>query len=349
MELTGIGLFMVDVVGESNYQENLERIAGGKKTESADMVVAASLVLEDDNRFDGNAVRVDICGLTVGYLDKSTAKGFRAFIENNQYPGNSFGCRAQINGGWDRGNGDTGLFGVCLDLPKFPKRPRKPQNSPTYTTPPSGFTTRREFRRPKEIGFDIDRESSLVGSLLGLIGLFFKIAYRFALLVVLLFVSLIAWQIWNRPAIEPEKQNQPVVQQPAAINNQPQIVNQKPEINQPAPEKPKELMPEQKSAVAELIPKNKVGELKSPTESTVAAEKLLKEWSAVWPIFIKAKNEKTFDQEKPTPNYAASKSAVGKAFLTIKSLMQAEDLDSGVREKLSNALKAIEAHKEFAN
>ena len=345
MELPGIGLFMVDVVGESNYQRNLERIAGGKKTESANLVVSASLVLEDDNRFDGNAVRVDISGLTVGYLDKSTAKGFRAFIENNQYPGNSFGCRAQINGGWDRGNGDTGFFGVCLDLPKFPTSSRKPRNTQPYTTKPTEFQAKSRNSRIEAISFDAPRGASLFGT----VGSLFKSAFRFALLFVLLCFAYVVWQFWSRPVIEPQRQDEPLVKPPAAFNNQPQIGNQKPEVNQPALEKPKELMPEQKTVVMEPIPKNKAEEIKPPTETTVAAEKALREWSTVWPIFIKAKNEKTFDPDKPTPNYSASKSSIGKSVIEMKKLTKAEDLDPIIREKLKEAIQTIEGQKEFGN
>jgi hypothetical protein len=129
MNLPGIGRYSVDVVGESNYQKNLERIAGGKKRESADLETTAILLLENDNPYDSNAVRVDINGLTVGYLARPVAGGFRNYVQSNKYSSERFSCKALITGGWDRGNGDAGCFGVYLDLPKFPKTRHKRPSS----------------------------------------------------------------------------------------------------------------------------------------------------------------------------------------------------------------------------
>ena len=72
-----------------------------------------SLVLEDNNRYDKKAVRVDIEGETVGYLSKENARKFRRKFS---FKGKVFECDAIIIGGWDRGGGDTGHYGVRLDL-----------------------------------------------------------------------------------------------------------------------------------------------------------------------------------------------------------------------------------------
>lgn len=79
----------VKIVGESHYQESLSAI---------------------DNPAHPMAVRVEVQGHTVGYLTRRQAVQFR---KRSQTP---VDCGAKIVGGWDRGYGDTGHFGVRLDL-----------------------------------------------------------------------------------------------------------------------------------------------------------------------------------------------------------------------------------------
>jgi len=67
-ELPGPGTYSLDVVGESNYQDALDEIVGERTDESAEFYTKAELYLESNNKYDKNAVRVDIDGLTVGYL-----------------------------------------------------------------------------------------------------------------------------------------------------------------------------------------------------------------------------------------------------------------------------------------
>ena len=113
----GPGTYNVDVVGESHYQKALERICGGRTENSQRLVVEAFLVLEDDNPHDSKAVRIFIQGKTVGYLDRETARSFRKQIAGIRMTGVAAKCSAIIVGGWDRGRGDRGYFGVKLDLP----------------------------------------------------------------------------------------------------------------------------------------------------------------------------------------------------------------------------------------
>lgn len=109
--------FSVDVVGESHYQGNLEVICGGRTEDGADKNVEATLILEDENPFDPNAVRVDIEGKTVGYLSRETARNYRRWLERKGLVHDEIRCTAVIKGGWDRGKGDRGHFGVTLALP----------------------------------------------------------------------------------------------------------------------------------------------------------------------------------------------------------------------------------------
>ncbi len=113
----GPGTYNVDVVGESHYQKALERICGGRTENSQRLVVEAFLVLEDDNPHDSKAVRIFIQDKTVGYLDRETARSFRKQIGGIRMTGVAAKCSAIIVGGWDRGGGDRGYFGVKLDLP----------------------------------------------------------------------------------------------------------------------------------------------------------------------------------------------------------------------------------------
>jgi hypothetical protein len=105
------------MVGESKYQRHLDKIAGGRTEESAQAAQESDLALEDDNPHDKNAVRVRIEGLRVGYLPRPMAKMYRERLAEQSAPIGHYWCEALIVGGWDRGGGDRGHFGVRLDLP----------------------------------------------------------------------------------------------------------------------------------------------------------------------------------------------------------------------------------------
>lgn len=113
----GPGLFELEVVGESNYQAALERVCGGRTGDGHDLRVKALLVLEDANPYDSNAVRVDIDGQAVGYLSRRHAVQYRRALAATGYGRADAYCDAVIRGGWDRGGGDRGHFGVRLDIP----------------------------------------------------------------------------------------------------------------------------------------------------------------------------------------------------------------------------------------
>jgi HIRAN domain len=110
------GGFEVRVVGESYYQDALTAIVGGKRPESVRIPTQATLVPESDNPYDPNAVAVYIAARKVGHLPRLAAEAFapvgRRLAEHRQVGA----CSATITGGWDRGDGDTGHFGVILDL-----------------------------------------------------------------------------------------------------------------------------------------------------------------------------------------------------------------------------------------
>lgn len=115
--LNGLGTFSVKVVGESYYQKNLSQICGGFTENGIEHISSAKLVHADDNPYDSKAIRVEISGMPVGHLSKSEARYYRDRMCANGHAGLIATCKAKISGGWDRGNGNIGYFGVTLDLP----------------------------------------------------------------------------------------------------------------------------------------------------------------------------------------------------------------------------------------
>ena len=111
------GTFNFDVVGESHYQEALLSLAGAKTEQRKDLKGFATLILEDDNPYDQNAVKVMIRGKQVGYLSNKNAPIFRDQLAKTQYKDHKrIACRAQIRGGW-KDYRSEGHFGVKLDIP----------------------------------------------------------------------------------------------------------------------------------------------------------------------------------------------------------------------------------------
>jgi len=103
----------LEVVGESHYQAELMRVGGGK-TESGPVRprVIAELVREPRNRHDRNAVAVQVGGSTVGYIAREDAPRVGHVVDhmwNHGYPAT---VAATIIGGWDRGGGNVGSFGI---------------------------------------------------------------------------------------------------------------------------------------------------------------------------------------------------------------------------------------------
>lgn len=120
VEIPGYEEYEVDVVGESHYQNALDNICGGKTEDGHEKIVQANLIYEDDNLYDNKAVRVDIEGKTVGYLQRDHARQLRKQMRQKGLRPSKIECSAMIVGGWDRGEDDTGHYGVMLDVPFNP-------------------------------------------------------------------------------------------------------------------------------------------------------------------------------------------------------------------------------------
>lgn len=120
LHINGPGRFAIEVAGESKYQAALDAACGGRTFEGVSFQILATLIPEDDNPADAEAVRVEIAGRPVGHLTAADAPSYRSALVRAGYPGAIMTCDAVIVGGWDRGDGDAGMFGVKLDLPPGP-------------------------------------------------------------------------------------------------------------------------------------------------------------------------------------------------------------------------------------
>lgn len=116
MWVLGDGSYAIDAVGESNYQDALEEVSGGRRPRGVNKRVTAELKPENDNAYDSNAVAVLVDGLKVGYLSRADARSFRAEAGRELESAKRILCRGRIRGGWNRGPRDRGHFGVTLDI-----------------------------------------------------------------------------------------------------------------------------------------------------------------------------------------------------------------------------------------
>jgi hypothetical protein len=108
------GGHQVAVVGESYYQDNLDHVCGGRSKGGHAHDCLAVLCPEPSSPYDPNAVAVYIDDLQVGHLSREAAKAFLPVAR--QLAGRTAACAATVRGGWDRGDGDQGNYGVVLDL-----------------------------------------------------------------------------------------------------------------------------------------------------------------------------------------------------------------------------------------
>lgn len=117
----------LEVVGESNYQDDLWRLAGGFSEERIRCAVTAVLVPEPGNEHDPNAVQVLVDGCLVGYLSREDAvlygPGLRSLMASHE---SWIALAGQIVGGGQRDDG-PGMLGVFLDHDPadFGLRPRQ--------------------------------------------------------------------------------------------------------------------------------------------------------------------------------------------------------------------------------
>lgn len=123
----------METVGESYYQDAFIRICGGKCYDGYALPCTATLVAEPNNPHDRNAIAVYVHSMKVGHLSRNDALRYKPVVDRLMAAGHVGTCEATIVGGWDRGNGDEGHFGIVLDLavpehahPDDPAPPPKP-------------------------------------------------------------------------------------------------------------------------------------------------------------------------------------------------------------------------------
>lgn len=107
----------VKVVGDSAYQDALLELTGGQRHYGGvRMGAVAQLVPEPENETDPDAIAVTIDDRKVGYLSRSDrAREAKRVARAIELTGRAT-CSATIVGGWERGHGDVGYFGVRLAL-----------------------------------------------------------------------------------------------------------------------------------------------------------------------------------------------------------------------------------------
>lgn len=110
----------VQVAGESNYQDALETVCGGRSKDGADCDCVVFLVPEPSNPYDPNAVAVQAqLGdefKTLGYLPRPAAVAYQPVAQKLFSKSLIGAVNGRIRGGWERGTGDRGHFGITIDL-----------------------------------------------------------------------------------------------------------------------------------------------------------------------------------------------------------------------------------------
>jgi hypothetical protein len=108
-----VRLVEIDIVGESFHQKELKRIAGPKEADGKSHRCGVTLRREPDNKYDKNAVRVEVMGLQVGYVARPTAARLSPAME--VHCGGVMEANSLIVGGWDDGF-SQGHYGVRVWL-----------------------------------------------------------------------------------------------------------------------------------------------------------------------------------------------------------------------------------------
>lgn len=103
----------INVVGESNYQPAIRKACGWTPGTDTRFECFAEVVPEPTNRYDPNAIRIDIDGACVGYLSRADALQLGPAIREALADHGSQLVRAVIAG---RADGETDNLGVFLHM-----------------------------------------------------------------------------------------------------------------------------------------------------------------------------------------------------------------------------------------
>jgi Bifunctional DNA primase/polymerase, N-terminal/CHC2 zinc finger len=102
----------IAVRGESLHQDELLTLAGGRRPYGG---VELDAVAELVALFNQVAVRID--DTEVGALSREDSRRLAPAIREARREHGAATCRAVVRGGWDRGGGNIGMFGVVLFVP----------------------------------------------------------------------------------------------------------------------------------------------------------------------------------------------------------------------------------------
>lgn len=110
----------LEVRGEVYYQDALAQLAGPKTEDGYDLPVDCVLIREPDNEFDANAIAVYAAqahtdkAVMVGHVNRVAAVVWAPVIDAKNAAGEQVGLVGRIRGGWERGDGDSGYYGITL-------------------------------------------------------------------------------------------------------------------------------------------------------------------------------------------------------------------------------------------
>jgi len=104
----------IEITGESHYQDALIKLFGAYSKDGVFEHCSANLVAEPSNKYDKNAVRCEIGGLLVGYVNKDEAEDIAAHLRRQRQP--SMVVNSNVKGGWNRSRSDQGPYGVTVEL-----------------------------------------------------------------------------------------------------------------------------------------------------------------------------------------------------------------------------------------
>jgi tetratricopeptide (TPR) repeat protein len=104
----------LEIVGESNYQDNLWRVVGGRTTERVRLDVQAIIATEPDNPHDRRAISVWINGHKVGYFCREDAQAYHpGLVALSEKEDAHVALTGVVTGGGLR-EGGLGFLGVWL-------------------------------------------------------------------------------------------------------------------------------------------------------------------------------------------------------------------------------------------
>ncbi|MBA3877621.1 MAG: hypothetical protein C0498_11955 [Anaerolinea sp.] len=107
------------VVGESHYQDELAEVSNLANGVVRRRDVVAVLVAEPDNRYDRNAVRVEVFGRQVGYIPKEDAEEISPILLTLHRQGTFIASQAAIVGGGIGRSGSRLSFGIRLAIEDY--------------------------------------------------------------------------------------------------------------------------------------------------------------------------------------------------------------------------------------